>query len=176
MQIFLLIIGALAVLILGIVTYSMFLSANVKVERTLLIAAPAAAVFDRVNILRNWELWSPWLRLDPAMKIVYGEKESGVGAGFSWESRHRHVGKGSMSIVESRPVEYIATNNNFMHQGVAKGYFRFEPVDGGTQVTWGMQANMGQNPIKKLLGLVMDKWVGSDFEKGLANLRQVLAK
>jgi hypothetical protein len=176
MQILLLIMGALVVLILGLVIYSMFLPANVKLERTLFISAPIRAVFEQVNILRNWESWSPWKQKDPGMKIVYGEKESGVGASFSWERKDGKARRGSLTIVESKPPEYIVTNSNFMNKGGAKGYFRFESVTGGTQVTWGIEAHMGANPVRKLWGLVMDKWVGSDFEKGLINLRQVLSK
>ncbi|RAJ81835.1 polyketide cyclase/dehydrase/lipid transport protein [Chitinophaga dinghuensis] len=176
MQAFFIILGALIVLILGLFIFSLVLSPTVKVERSLLIPGTAGTIFPYVNILKNWELWSPWKELDPNMRITYGEKDSGAGAGYSWESKNRNVGKGSMVITISREDQYIATETDFMNMGIAKGYFRFEPSMGGTLVTWGMVTNMGQHPVRKLMGLMMDKWVGNDFEKGLRNLSKLVAK
>ena len=110
------------------------------------------------------------------VKITYGEKESGVGAGYSWESRNRNVGRGHMSVTESREDQYIATNTDFGGMGMAKGYFRFDPMPEGTLVTWGMICDMGQHPLRKVMGLMMDKWVGKDFEKGLGNIRHLLQR
>ncbi|WP_143309252.1 SRPBCC family protein [Chitinophaga vietnamensis] len=176
MQAFFIILGALIVLILGLFIFSFLVSSRVKVERSLLIPAPVTTVFPFVNVLRNWELWSPWKELDPALKITYGEKESGAGAGYSWESRNRNVGRGSLVITESRENQYIATDTDFMSMGIARGYFRFEPAKGGTLLTWGMVAEMGHHPLRKLMGLMMDKWVGRDFEKGLSNIARLAAK
>lgn len=174
MQALFIILGAFIVLVLGLFIFSLFLSPAVKVERSLMVPAAAGTVFPLVNVVRNWELWSPWKEQDPAVKITYGEKESGIGAGYSWESSNRNVGKGHMSVTESRPDQYIATNIDFMGMGIAKGYFRFDTVSGGTLVTWGMVCDMGQHPIRKVMGLMMDKWVGRDFEKGLGNIKRIL--
>jgi len=42
-----------------------------RVARTATIAAPAPAVFAQVNDFHKWEAWSPWAKLDPAMKQTY---------------------------------------------------------------------------------------------------------
>ena len=167
------IIGALIVIVLGLFIFSFYLPSLVKVERSQFIKAPADRIFDQVNALRNWPLWSPWHGYDPQMKLTYHVKDTGAGAGYSWESRHRKVGKGSLIITESRLNEYIATEMNFMQQGTARAMFRFDAVADGTKVTWGMEADMGQNPVRKLMGKMMDKWVGGDFEKGLHNLKRL---
>ncbi|MBO9731981.1 MAG: SRPBCC family protein [Chitinophaga sp.] len=173
MQAFFIILGAFIVLVLGLFIFSFFLSPTVKVERSLVMPAAAGVIFPLVNVIRNWELWSPWKELDPATRITYGEKESGVGAGYSWESNSRNVGRGHMAITESREDQYIATDNDFMAMGVAKGYFRFDAVPNGTLVTWGMVCNTGQHPLRKVMGLMMDKWIGKDFEKGLENIKRL---
>jgi len=167
------IIGALMVLVLGLIIFSFYLPSLVKVQRAEFMHAPAERIFEQVNALRNWPLWSPWHGYDPQMKLAYHVKDTGAGAGYSWESTHRKVGKGSLIITESRLNEYIATEMNFMQQGTAKAWFRFEPAANGTKVTWGMEADMGQNPLRKLMGKMMDKWVGGDFEKGLQNLKRL---
>lgn len=166
-------LGALAVLVLGFFIFSLYLPSRVKVERSLVTEAPASAIFPFVNALRKWPEWSPWHAYDPNMLMKYTEKDTGVGAGYYWSSRHRNVGKGSLFITESRPNEYLATEMQFMQQGAARAWFRFEPVADGTLITWVMQADMGQNPLRKLMGRMMDKWVGGDFEKGLRQLKRV---
>jgi Polyketide cyclase / dehydrase and lipid transport len=45
-----------------------------------------------------------------------------------------------------------------------------QPAAGGTQVVWTMQADMGLNPIGRVMGLFMDRIVGPTFEVGLKNL------
>ncbi|OMP76708.1 hypothetical protein BW716_23635 [[Flexibacter] sp. ATCC 35208] len=145
-----------------------------KVVRVRVISATPAAVFQQINTVRNWENWSPWHQADPHMKLLYTDTESGIGAAYSWESQNRQIGKGAMMITSSRLDEFIATDMHFMEQGLAKATFKLEPVPGGTSVTWTMTAELGRNPFKKFMGLLMDKWVGKDFEKGLAKLESVL--
>ena len=36
-----------------------------------------------------------------------------------------------------------------------------------------MDTDMGKNPIGKFFGLMMDKMVGPDFERGLNNLKSL---
>ncbi|SEW36354.1 Polyketide cyclase / dehydrase and lipid transport [Chitinophaga sp. YR573] len=172
MQALYIILGTLAVLIPGLFVISLFLPATVKVVRARVVPATVAAVFQQVNILRNWEGWSPWHQLDPALKLTYSEAECGVGAGFQWESKHRQVRNGQLTITECRLHEYIALDMQFMRQRIAKGYFRFEPARMGTLVTWGLRAELGQHPGRRLMGLMMDKWIGKDFERGLENLKR----
>ncbi|NSL87759.1 SRPBCC family protein [Chitinophaga solisilvae] len=176
MQAFFIILGALIVLVLGLFIFSLFLPPVVKIERTLIIPAPPEKIFPYVNTVRNWELWSPWKEQDPTVAITYGEKDSGPGAGYSWESRHPNIGRGHMTILESRPDQFIATDTDFMSMSTARGTFRFDPVPEGTLVTWSMTCNMGQHPLRKVMGLMMDKWVGKDFEKGLEGIRRLVTR
>ena len=34
--------------------------------------------------------------------------------------------------------------------------------------------DLGNNPIARYVGLMFDKWIGGDYEKGLARLKQVM--
>jgi len=173
MQALYIILGALAVFIPGLFVISLFLPDTVKVVRARVVPTTVAAVFEQVNILRNWEGWSPWHQLDPALQLTYSDTESGVGAGFHWESKHRQVRKGHLTITECRVHEYIALDMQFMRQRITRSYFRFEPARrGGTLVTWVLMAELGQHPGRKLKGLMMDKSIGKDFERGLENLKR----
>jgi len=96
---------ALPVLVIaGVVVVAMQPSVF-RVARTATIAAPAPAVFAQVNDFHNWEAWSPWAKLDPAMKQTY-EAPAGTGAMSTWAG-NSEVGEGRMTLTESRPTHLI---------------------------------------------------------------------
>ena len=51
-----------------------------------------------------------------------------------------------------------------------------EPAGSGTRVTWGFTSNLGSNPVMRWMGLMFDRWIGPDYEQGLANLKKVAEK
>lgn len=161
----------LIVLFFGI---AWFIPSQVHVERAIVIPSSSEIVFNQVNDLRKWKHWAPWQRMDPNMVITYEGFLSGEGASYSWTSNK--VGSGKLTITESHPNRYIATDLDFAEEGKATGYYRFEPVEGGTKVTWAFETNMGKNPVAKYVGLFMDSMVGNDFEQGLQNLKNYVAE
>lgn len=163
----------LLVIIVLFVGISFLISPDVNVERSIVISAPAEIVFDQVNTLKNWEKWSPWHQIDPMMKLTYEGPESGAGAKYYWSSDDSNVGNGSLTIVESRPYTYIKTEMDFMEQGMGTSTYRFEEAEGGVKLTWGMNSNMGNNPIMRYLGLFMESLIGPDFEKGLNSIKMI---
>ena len=159
----------LAVLIILFFGIALLLPSDVHVERSLVIPASSEVVYNQINDLQQWQKWSPWHQMDPNMKVTYEGESKGEGASYSWSSDK--VGNGKLTIVEAHPHQYIATDLDFTGQGKARAYYRFENSSEGTLVTWGFDADMGQNPIAKYMGLMMDSMIGSDFEKGLQNLK-----
>jgi Polyketide cyclase / dehydrase and lipid transport len=146
-------------------------SAEFEVIRTTTIAADPARVHALVNDFHEWVAWSPWEGLDPAMTRTYSGPHSGTGAHYAWNG-NRKAGAGAMEITASAP-ERIDIELAFMRpmdntQHVA---FVLVPRDAGTDVTWRMTGE-----LKGFMGLVgrvlsMDRLVGKDFEKGLAQLK-----
>ena len=76
-------------------------------------AAPPPAVFAQVNDLRQWEAWSPWAKLDPAVKNTFEGAATGTGAIFRWAGNNE-VGEGRMTITESRPSDLIRMKLEFL--------------------------------------------------------------
>lgn len=165
-------IFTLAILLL-LVVISFFLPGRVHVQRVAVINAQPEVVFRQVNDLHNWNKWMPWNKMDPKMEIKYYGPEKGTGAGYSWSSDIKQVGKGKITIIDSKPDESVVTELNFMEHGISTASFRMEPVDHGTKVIWGMDMDMGMNPFARYLGLFMDQMIGGDFEKGLIDLKTV---
>jgi len=62
---------ALALIVLVFVLVVASRPADFRITRTATIAAPPDIVFPQVNDFHNWDAWSPWAKLDPAMKQTY---------------------------------------------------------------------------------------------------------
>jgi Polyketide cyclase / dehydrase and lipid transport len=164
--------GIMAVVVL-LVVVGLVLPRQVHVERSIVINAPQAQLFDALNGFKRFNEFSPWAALDPQTQYSYSGPESGVGARMNWISTNEDVGSGTNEIVESTPSELIRTRLDFGGQ-LAEATFRFEPADGGTRVTWGFDCDTGNNPIMRYVGLMLDDWIGADYEKGLAKLKEVM--
>ncbi|MCX6351201.1 MAG: SRPBCC family protein [Bacteroidetes bacterium] len=171
-----LLICVLAIVVVAVVI-SFFLSSKVHVQRELTINAPAEKVYAQINTLKNWESWSPWHKKDPKMVLTYFGEASGSGAGYAWKSDMSGVGNGKMIITKTTLNESVSTDMDFMENGKATADFKLEKDGEGTKVIWGMDCDMSKPPVMgKIMGLMMDKMVGGDFEKGLNNLKEVCEK
>lgn len=168
-------------LALGVVVIVLFVLASLqpdefKVSRSASIPAPAATIFEHVNNFRQWEAWSPWARLDPAMQQTYSGPAAGVGACYAWTGNAK-VGAGRMTIQSSEPPRLIQIQLEFLRPFKATNLaqFTFSAEGANTVVVWSMTGR--SNLMTKLFGLFVnfDKMVGRDFEKGLAQLQSVVA-
>ena len=105
------------------------------------------------------------------MKQTYTGDDGKVGSKVAWESDNKDVGVGSQEITALDPNKRIETHLDFGAHGTAEAYFDFVETDGTTTVTWGFDCEMGNNPIGRYFGLMMDGMVGSKYEEGLNNLK-----
>jgi uncharacterized protein YndB with AHSA1/START domain len=164
----------LVALIVLLAAGAYLLPRHVVVERTTTIAAPPEAIFPHLNSLEKTAAWSPWLARDPATKVTYDGPAEGTGSKMSWTSEE--LGDGTQEITASAANERVDTALDFGDMGQASAWFVLAPdvAAGSTVVTWGMDADMGNNPIGRWMGLMMDRWVGADYDAGLANLKTLV--
>jgi len=165
---------AIALILIALVIVVAMQPSEFRVVRTATMSAPAPVVFAQVNDFHNWEAWSPWAKLDPAMKKTYEGAPAGTGATYTWAGNDQ-VGEGRTTITESRPSDLIKMKLEFVKPFAATNTveFTFKPEGDQTAVTWSMAGK--NNFMGKAVGLFMnmDKMVGGDFEKGLASLKAV---
>lgn len=144
------------------------------VERSKTISASPDAIYGHVADFRKWNAWSPWEKLDPAMKKTYGGTQGAVGATYAWVGNDE-AGTGDMTIASAEPGKHVEIDLHFIKpfEDRSKTRFKFEPEGKDTKVTWYMDGN--NNFISKAMCLFMDmdKMIGKDFEKGLDSMKQV---
>lgn len=167
-----LLIGLVSLVVLLFVI-GLFLPDDTHVERSVKIDAPPATVFALVNDLEQFNRWSPWAERDPDMSYEISDPAAGVGASMSWAGDPETVGSGRMEIIGSEPYQRVETALDFGEQGGAVAFFELEPVEDGTEVTWGFDTSADGNVIGRYMGLMMDKWVGADYQEGLQNLKRL---
>jgi uncharacterized protein YndB with AHSA1/START domain len=165
------------VVLVFILVLAAFRPPDFRIERTAVLAAPPDKVFAQVEDFHRWVSWSPWEKVDPDMKRTYEGPASGVGAVYRWQGNQK-IGKGLMTLLESRPDELIRIRLEFLKpfRAVHLAEFSFKPQEGGTSVTWSMSGK--NNLMAKMIHLFinMDKMVGGDFAKGLAQLKSLVEK
>ncbi|WP_319545756.1 SRPBCC family protein [Ruegeria conchae] len=168
------ILVAFLLIILALVGVSFLLPGKAEVSRSITIDAPAAKIFPYVNSMQETEKWSPWLSRDPETKLSYSGPDAGVGNTLNWSSDNPQVGTGSQEIVESTPDQSVRTALDFGPMGTATATFALQSEGAGTQVNWGFVSELGMNPMSRWMGLMMDNWVGGDYERGLENLKALV--
>lgn len=167
----------LAVLIAGVIAAAFTKSPEFRVERSLVIAAPAEKLFPWFDNHKKFNEWNPWSKMDPEARNTYTGPEAGVGAVASWEGDK--VGKGSATITESKPNERIVERMDWLKpmEGVSTVEFTFKPEgEGKTKVTWAMYGK-NEGVLARVVSLFMDceSMCGPEFEKGLADVARLVA-
>jgi hypothetical protein len=174
-NVLLIVLAVIAVALIALVAIVAMQPNELRVSRSATITAPVSEVFAQVKDFRKWSAWSPYEKRDPAMKKTYEGAPQGTGAIYAWNG-NQEVGEGRSTILECLENELIRIKLEFVRpfKGVSTAEFAFRAQGRDTVVTWSL---MGKNNfMAKAVGLVinMDKMVGGDFEKGLADLKAVV--
>lgn len=167
----------ISLFVVAFIVTGLFLPARVHVERSITIERPVTMMFELLNGYQHYEQYSPWVGREPDAKFIVSGPESGVGARLSWMGDPQLVGSGWQEIVASMPYENISIKLDFDAQGVADTGFNLSARGAATEVTWYFDSDLteGVNLVDSFLaryfGLLFDRWVGGDYETGLAKLK-----
>ncbi|GLR16416.1 SRPBCC family protein [Portibacter lacus] len=135
------------------------------VSRSILINAPVEKVFNTINDLNTWVVWSPWLIMDRATVVnVSGDAKS-----YDWNGKR--TGSGDMRIINEVEYETIDLDLNFIKpfKSHAKVNFTLNSEGNNTNVTWNMDSSLPffMFWMKKM----MMAFIGNDYERGLNLLK-----
>jgi hypothetical protein len=176
MKIIKIILIVLALGIAGVLAFAATKPDTFHVQRATTIKAPPQKISAVLSDFQAWKAWSPWEKMDPAMKRTYSGEPRGKGARYAWAGSSE-VGEGSMTITDAQPSR-VALDLDFVKpfEGHNKVVFTLVPKGDATEVTWDMQ---GASPyITKVIQVFcnMDGMIGKEFEKGLADLKTLTEK
>lgn len=176
LKIILITLGILVVAIVGLLAFASTKPDTFIIQRSTVINAPPEKVYALIQDFRQWGQWSPFEKLDADMKRTFGERAAGLGGSYAWEGKN--AGAGKMTIKEATAGRRVAIALDFTKPFPANNTatFDLEPAAGGTKVTWAMT---GKSPLMfKVMDTLMgmDKTLGRDFDKGLADLKSAAEK
>ncbi|MEO5844104.1 MAG: SRPBCC family protein [Caldimonas sp.] len=167
-----------AVLIAAVLAFAATRPDDFSVRRSIAIKAEPAKIYPLIVDFRHWPTWSPWEKLDPAMKRTLSGPPGRAGAIYEWDGSSK-VGAGRMEVKDAVPPSKVLIQLDFLRPFEAHNVADFtlaRRADMSTEVTWQMR---GPAPfVSKLMGVFvdMDKMIGKDFETGLANLKAAAEK
>jgi hypothetical protein len=169
----------IGLVVLGIIAFLGFVATrpdSFKLQRAIDIKAPPEKIYGFLQDFHpdGWGKWSPWEGIDPDLQRSYSGPQAGEGAAYAWEGNNK-VGSGRMEILEASAPSDLKIKLDFFKPFRASNLTEFMLLPDGnvTRVIWVMSGPMPY--ISKLMGVFisMDKMVGKDFDKGLAQLKAV---
>lgn len=166
-------IMAIILVVLGVVAY--LLPSKWEVSRSIQIEADSVKIYPLVASLRNWPQWTPWTsEQDPTLHYNYSGAVIGEGAKQSWVSDN--MGNGTLIITSASAQEGVKYDLFFDSHEPATGEILFSKKNNGTLVTWTDRGQLGNNPINRYFGLVLEFMLGKEFEDGLNKLKSLVEK
>jgi len=171
----------LATIVIAVIAAALLYAATrpdtFRVERSTRINASPEKLFTLISDFHQWENWSPWEKIDPALQRTYSGATQGRGAIYAWAG-NKDIGQGRMEVTEAAAPSKVVIKLDFITPFEAHNTVEFTLVPEGNATTV-TQAMFGPSPfISKLMSLVfsMDKMVGGKYEEGLANLKALAEK
>jgi hypothetical protein len=171
-------IAVLSLLLIVVISVS-FMSPSAHMERSVVVNAPPAAVFQQIASFENFNKWSPWVKMDPEMKQVIEGPAVGVGAKMSWDGPE--TGKGSQLTVEYEENKRL--KNAMVMEGMEGQIFAefvLEEIPEGTKIVWSYdsdvsQTSYGNASMTKLFNaFALESMLGKQYAEGLTSLKQIV--
>jgi len=163
----------LSSILLVLILIGFALPQEIKVTAEKKIKKSDEKLFQILTDFKSWEQWSPWA--DTSNHYTYfGEKEQ-KNAGFSWKSEKYGSGKVQMKAIT--PYKRIDMELSLVEGNASPFYVEFQPTnDSQSIVSWGVQMNVGFNPLARYFGFMFKRFISKDLTNGLDNLEKYTEK
>jgi hypothetical protein len=161
---------AIAAVVVAAAVSSGFLAPDhVVVTREASTKASPADVLSLAASSDGYQTFNPYKASDPALKITPFGPRSGVGAGFDFDGKD---GRGKQTLVGLTPdradFEVYVDGMGVSTQAIAA-----TPAAQGATVVWSMRVELGDNPMMRLIGLIMPALISPTLDAGVTRLAEV---
>ena len=138
---------ALLVIAGGLLLFAATKPDTFQVQRTVTIKAPPEKIFALIGDVHRWGIWSPYEKLDPAMRRTLSGAADGKGSIYEWDSNSR-AGRRRMEITDASPPSQVTIKLDFVKPFESHNTVNFtlRPQGESTNVTWAMQ---GPIPVSR---------------------------
>lgn len=139
--------------------------AKLKIDKSILINKPVNEVFNTLNNFDTWTAWSPWLIMEPDVKVTVSDDKKY----YEWAGDI--TGEGNMKIAKERENEAIDIDLQFLKpwKSQAKVGFILKTEGSGTRVRWTMDSSL---PFFLFwMKTKTEAFIGMDYMRGLEMLK-----
>ncbi len=146
---------------------------RVNVERKIEINRPISQVYDFIHSFKQFPLWSPWTRRDPATTYRYTPALTGPGAQVNWFSRRdTWVGEGGLQIVDQSRNEWINYTLDAPWRGKKTADLTVSENEAGAIVTtFAVHVDYGWDLFGRVMGRYLDGHIGDNLAFSLGQLK-----
>lgn len=153
-----------------------FLPKTMHVEQEYIYDKPIEEVFHNFIDLRKFILFSEWASKDNDIILSFSKPSKGVNAKYSWKSKDKSIGEGSMKIIKVVENEYINYELQFGKSIGKTAEIIFQKLnDNKTKVIWSFDNEETKYPFQ-VFNLLMKKPIEYNLNKSLINLENILTK
>lgn len=148
-----------------------FLPQQFSVTKSVIVKGSSSQIHQLTSDLTQWPKWSPWVELDPSVKVTLGDITQGVGASQSWTDDN---GGGRLVFLQDHTNKSITYNIWFADsEKPAISTMSYATVNATqTKIVWTIEGDMQTPVIGFYLAQLMDMLVGPAFTLGLDNIKQ----
>ncbi|MEQ9424946.1 MAG: SRPBCC family protein [Cyclobacteriaceae bacterium] len=141
---------------------------KINVIKSIKIDSPIEMIFNTLNDFNHWQVWSPWLIMEPEAEVKIAEDSKS----YSWNGKR--IGSGNMKVTSEEPHQKINYDLNFLKpwKSSAKVRFELEPDGDMTKVSWVMDSSLAF--FMFWMKAMMQAFIGMDFERGLNMLKDYM--
>ena len=158
------------------VLVGVFLPDRRSMQHSVETSHPLRQSFDTLNSFKRFGDWNPLRQHDPKVTYTMSGPERGVGAQLDYASQRVEVGNGSWHITESEQDERIRyTVYNDSHGQNKNHVVSFKQRGKIVEIDWSYSVEYGWSLPGRYAGLYVDRTVGDDIKRGLANISNLLA-
>jgi Polyketide cyclase / dehydrase and lipid transport len=148
-----------------------------KVERSIIINATAAVIYDQLIKLDNFNKFSVWSQQDSTAVYTLSGTDGTVGASSSWKGSPEISGEGKIEIIGLERNRKVTHQFHFTQpkKGKAESTFSLNETNKATTtVTWTFKMATPRPWNIFNLFYSLDKQIGKDFEDGLTAMKKMI--
>ena len=140
------------------------------IERSIDINAPAPKTRAVIQDYQQWEIWSPWLCMEPAASLKIEGTAATPGHAYSWTGNMVGAGRMELAAIDG---DSDLMDLTFLKPFKSTAKVKFVTTvidDNNTRVTWHMDSGL---PVFLFFMVgTMKAMIGMDYERGLKLLKE----